>query len=178
VDDICTAAGVTKGSFFHHFASKEELGVAAIEQFGVMASDVFGNAPYVNLPDPLDRVLGYVDFRAAMLDGDVALYSCLLGTSVQEVYATHPAIRAACEQGMTEHIDELVKDITAAKQQYAPDAAWSAESIGYYIQAVLQGSFIYAKVKQGPQVARDNLAHLRRYLEMLFQPTGSTQPQE
>ena len=178
VDDICAAAGVTKGSFFHHYASKEELGVAAIEQFGVMASEVFGNAPYVGLPDPLDRVLGYVDFRASMLDGDVALYSCLLGTSVQEVYATHPAIRAACEQGMTEHIDELVKDITAAKQKYAPDAAWSAQSVGYYIQAVLQGSFIYAKVKQGPQVARDNLAHLRRYLEMLFKPTGNTPPKE
>ena len=29
VDDLCAAAGVTKGAFFHHFKSKEELGVAA-----------------------------------------------------------------------------------------------------------------------------------------------------
>jgi TetR/AcrR family transcriptional repressor of nem operon len=28
VDDLCQAAAVTKGSFFHHFKSKEELGVA------------------------------------------------------------------------------------------------------------------------------------------------------
>ena len=29
VDDICHQAGVTKGSFFHHFKSKDELALAA-----------------------------------------------------------------------------------------------------------------------------------------------------
>ena len=29
IDDLCHAAGVTKGAFFHHFRSKEELAVAA-----------------------------------------------------------------------------------------------------------------------------------------------------
>src|SRR3546814_5742043 len=31
VDEICVAAGVTKGAFFHHFVSKEALAVAAAE---------------------------------------------------------------------------------------------------------------------------------------------------
>ncbi len=168
VDDICSEAGVTKGGFFHHFASKEQLAKAALEQFGAMASQLFHGAPYASLPDPRDRILGYVDFRIAILTGALHEYTCLFGTTVQETYATHPALRAACDSGMTEHIEMLARDIEASKQLYAPDATWSAESLGYFMQSVLQGGFIFAKVKQGPAVAVESLMHLRRYLEMLF----------
>ena len=168
VDDICAEAGVTKGGFFHHFASKEQLAKSAMEQFGVMASKLFHGAPYTSLPDPRDRILGYVDFRAALLSGQIHEYTCLFGTTVQETYTTHPDLREACDRGMTEHIEMLTRDIEAAKQLYAPGATWSAESVGYFIQSVLQGAFIFAKVKQGPAVAVESLTHLRRYLETLF----------
>ena len=34
IEDICEAAGLTKGSFFHHFKGKEELALAAAEHWG------------------------------------------------------------------------------------------------------------------------------------------------
>lgn len=174
VDDICHRAGVTKGSFFHHFKSKDDLAVTAAEHFSAMAEGLFAAAPFHHPDDPLQRVLGYVDFRASILTGELADYTCLLGTLVQETYATHPQIRFACDRGMSAHIAALTRDLEAAKQRYAPDAPWSAESVGYFIQSVLQGSFIFAKAKQDPQVARDSLAHLRRYLETLFPQPRST----
>lgn len=168
VDDICAAASVTKGSFFHHFDSKEELGVAAIERFGAMAATLFANAPYRSKSDPRDRVLGYVDFRIALLRGEIPLYTCLIGTTVQEAYATHPNLRTACDRMLSEHVAELTRDLAAAKSRYAPDASWDPESVGYFMQCVLQGAFIFAKAKQSPEIATASLGHLRNYLVTLL----------
>ena len=172
VDDICKAARLTKGSFFHHFASKEELAIAAAEFFAAMAAGFFETAPYRSLPDPLDRLLGYVDFRITILQGPICDFSCLLGTFVQELYETHPAIRGACEKHMGDHIAELAKDAAEAKARYTADAPWTPESVAVHMQVVLQGSLILAKATQGPEVAIESLRHLRRYLELLFKPSG------
>src|SRR6478752_2341926 len=79
VDELCRAAGVTKGAFFHHFRSKEELAVAAAAHFGAMADAIFSTAPFRALPGARERVLGYVDFRREILQGALPDYTCLLG---------------------------------------------------------------------------------------------------
>ncbi len=178
IEDICETAGLTKGSFFHHFDSKEELALAAATHFAAMADAVFATAPYQSAADPLDRLLGYVDFRIAILRGSLPEFTCLLGTMVQETYETHPAIRAACDQAMSSHIAVLTRYIEAAKKRYAPRASWSPESVSYFIQGVLQGSFIFAKAKQDPEVARGNLDHLRCYLKFLFSQPGNNRRKE
>ena len=170
VEDICEAAGLTKGSFFHHYSSKEDLALAAAEHFSAFADGIFSAAPYQAFTDPLDRLLGYVDFRKAILQGELPEYTCLLGTMVQETYETHPAIRKACDRCISAHAATLVVDIEAAVKKYSLSPQWSVESLAYYTQAVIQGAFILAKAQQSSHVAADCLDHLRRYIEILFNP--------
>jgi len=176
IEDICEAAGLTKGSFFHHFKSKEDLALAAAGHFAAMAEAVFATAPYQSIADPLARLLGYVDFRIAILQGSLPEFTCLLGTMVQETYDTHPALRTACDTHISAHAEQVATIIAEAKRRYAPRAPWSAESLALHIQAVIQGAFILAKARQGPRVAVDCLQHLRRYLETQFTPTKEHKP--
>jgi TetR/AcrR family transcriptional repressor of nem operon len=176
VEDICEAAELTKGSFFHHFESKEDFAIAAADHWIKVTSPAFVSAAYRTLLDPLDRLLAYIDFRKALLTNPLPDFTCFAGTIIQEVYETHPAVRDACEKSISGHAATLEADIEEAICLYCADRPFSAESLALHTQAVLQGAFILAKAKQGPAVAVDCLEHLRRYIQMLFasrQPTAT-----
>ncbi len=170
VDELCNQAGVSKGAFFHYFKSKDALAVAAANHWSASTGAFFETAPYHEHGDPLDRVLGYLDFRKAILKGEIAEFTCLAGMMVQEIYGTNPDIRQACEASISGHAATIEADIAEAMKRYRIRGPWTAESLALHTQAVIQGAFILAKAKGSAPIAAASIDHLRRYIELLFQP--------
>ncbi len=169
VDELCKAAGVTKGAYFHHFESKDALGVAAANHWAETTGELFEHAPYHQPADPLDRVLAYIAFRRAIISDDIPAFTCLVGTMAQEVHVTSPDIRDAAAGSIFGHAKTLEADIQAAidARGIVPEG-WDAASLSRHFQAVLQGGFILAKAGDDPDLARESVDHLDRYVRLLF----------
>ena len=172
LDQMCQAAGVTKGAFFHHFASKEALGVALANYWSSSTEGFFAEAPYHHHPRAIDRVLGYVDLRLALISGPAESFSCVAGTMLQESFRSSTAIRQACEDSIMGNARAITADLEQALLDAGRDGADGA-GLARHVQSVIQGAFILAKSQDAPQaaeMAKETIGHLRRYLEMLLSP--------
>ncbi|MBA8842785.1 TetR/AcrR family transcriptional repressor of nem operon [Ochrobactrum sp. RH1CCR137] len=174
VDDICTKASLSKGAFFHHFSSKEDLAVAAANYWSETTGALFADAAYHAPEDPLERVLAYVELRKQLVQGELPDFTCLVGTMTQEVYETNSVIRDACWASISGHADTLVPDIAAAMERYPVAGDFTAGSLALHTQAVIQGAFIIAKASGDPQRAVESIDHLKRYISLLFKQPANT----
>jgi TetR/AcrR family transcriptional repressor of nem operon len=167
VDDLCAAAGVTKGAFFHHFPSKEALGVALIDDWTETTGAMFAAHPYNSLPDPLDRVFAYIALRREILGQPIAEFSCVAGTTVQEAFETSPPIRAAAARSITSGFEHVRAHLAAALAEH-PVEGVTADSLARLFQVIVQGGIILAKAAGTADPAREAFDHLERYLRLLF----------
>lgn len=169
VDEICQKAKVTKGSFFHYFKSKEELGKILLERFCCDSQAEMKSCACLkeNEPDPLKRVYAHIDYGVEFFKS-VEGNRCLLGTMAHELSETHPEIREMCARGFESWAKIFISDLSQAKKKYAPKANFDPKSLADHLIATIEGAQILAKVKHNSKVMEKSLMHFKDYLNYLF----------
>ncbi|HTT76123.1 MAG TPA: TetR/AcrR family transcriptional regulator [Candidatus Binataceae bacterium] len=168
IDDICKAAGFTKGGFFHHFESKEQLAEEVLDRFFTLQQESIAKGGYRKHKDPLRRVYGYVNRLIELSKGPEMLSGCLLGSFTHEMAGTNPAMRGLCARRFAQWVEGFKQDLDDAKAQHAPRTAFDTGSLSEHLIAVLQGSVILAKAQQDAKIVERNLQHFKRYMKELF----------
>jgi TetR/AcrR family transcriptional repressor of nem operon len=156
VQDITDAAGVPKGSFYNHFASKEVLGVEVVKLYAERAVGYRSSLDDASLA-PLARI--EQDFRAmvqANVDSGFAC-GCLLGNFSTELSSQSAMIREQVELAYQEWADALAQTIAAAQQDGSVPDDWSAAERANAIINTWQGA-----------VARSKAAHGRAPLDLFL----------
>lgn len=168
VDDVCVEAGVTKGGFFHHFASKKEFAAAVLAHYWTSTQAMLAAAPFCELDDPLERLHGYLDLFAALARDPSVPKSCLFGNLAQELAPTHASLRTACARGFADWAQQIAADLDEAKRRHAPAAEFDGVGLAEYFIAVYEGSLVLAKAKGDAAVLEESVEHFRRYVVLLL----------
>lgn len=168
VDQVCGEAGLTKGSFFHYFKSKEQIGEAAIDYFSCCQRDTHSQGSFNQLKDPLERFLGMLDFFASKVNDPTCPKACLVGNLAQELSNTNSELRSCCEASFDAWTRGLTALLTAAKEKHPPAIDFEPESVANMMLSLVQGSLLVAKTKQDAAIIVQNVKHCRSYIETLF----------
>ncbi|MEX2260692.1 MAG: TetR/AcrR family transcriptional regulator [Bryobacteraceae bacterium] len=171
IDHVCEQSGVTKGAFFHHFKTKEDLAEACLAAWDCQAAAMEEAAPFQAIRNPRKKVLGYMKFFADVFDNPKILKSCLAGTTAQEVADTNPPLRDAanvCFRNAEKRFQALLDDACATARKPVDTASLARLWI-----ATMQGSLILSKASEDGSVIRKNLEHVKQYIAG-FLPQGRT----
>ncbi len=168
IDEICKKASTTKGSFFHYFKNKEELGIELVEQFAQGSIDLLKTACLEAGDDPLDRIYGLIDSFIRFAETE-DFKGCLIGTFAQELSRTHPGIISVCSSAIDLTTKLLKENLENAKEKYAPNSPIDIDGLANCLYSIIQGSIIITKAKDDSAVMRKNLSQYKQYIGILFQ---------
>ena len=170
VDEICTAAGVSKGSFYHFFATKEVLGLAVLDAFYAEGGETVRQGACVDIGDPVERRLGLFDHLEEMAP-QFWRRGCLMGNFATELAESNPAIRTR----VAEMLGELARQLARLFAPVAEDPDEAAE-LAEQTLMVLEGSIILARAYGDPNRIASGVRRYRRSLEQRVHSSGGSRP--
>ena len=157
VGEICSQAGVNKGSFYYFFPSKQDLALAVIDQFGAANEAQLSKVLESDAP-PLERLALFFDesYRAHR-DSRAAcgkLLGCPIGNLALEMGSQDEVLRERLRTVLDAQIDRFAAVLQEAidRGDLPPqDARGTAASL----MALIEGTLMLAKASDDTEVLRD-----------------------
>ncbi len=174
VDHVLNEVGITKGAFFHHFKSKDDLARALLQRYAERDERIYretrDRAEKLS-DDPLQQVLLYIGLFQEMFEGLTEPYpGCLFASYIYELQQFGDDTRELIRSSFTKWRELLQEKFEAVARRYPPRIEVSAASLADAFTVVLEGAFITSKALNEPKLVSDQLRHFRNYVELLFRP--------
>jgi TetR/AcrR family transcriptional repressor of nem operon len=177
VDAVVATASTTKGGFFHHFASKQELARALVERY--VASDMelletlLAKAERLS-DDPLQQLLLFVGLQEDLVD-EIAggTPGCLYASVMYEQELVDETTRHLIGDAVRAWRARTRMKLDEVAARYPPRVAVDLDALADQGLAIYEGTFVLSRALGEPELLRGQLRHFRTYLELLFAPEPS-----
>jgi TetR/AcrR family transcriptional regulator, transcriptional repressor for nem operon len=171
IDSVLAAVGCSKGAFFHHFPSKAELGRAMVERYAAADADLLESLmaeAEARSDDPAEQLVAFVaafERATVTIAGEQPgclfvsfIYEADLGSGTGEIVA---GSILTWRERILAKLEEAAEDRPSLSSLDLP-------SLADQVFTIFEGGFLLARALDDPAALSRQLAHLRHYLELLF----------
>jgi TetR/AcrR family transcriptional repressor of nem operon len=155
VNDIVLAAGVPKGSFYNHFASKEALAIEVLRRY----VDELGLRELTELPgSPIEQLRTHLRTNIEAREVAGIEYGCLLGNFSTDAVALNEELREAVKQGFARWFDAVSSAIGRAQAAGEIANETDADTLARYVVSSFEGAIAQAKTLRTGEPIKDFLS--------------------
>lgn len=166
IDEILKKTHVTKGSFFHHFKNKDDMGVAMVSEIMYPGMYRMMIEPLLAGEDPIQEIYEMMNGLLSNEEAFRAEYGCPAINLIQEMAPLKPAFNAALSRLMKHWLKAINESLQKAKSTGQIDPNTNTEEVAIFILSGYGGVRNLGKV-QGRACYHAYLNTLRTYLQKL-----------
>lgn len=176
IDDVLAATSLTKGGFFYHFKSKQDLAKALIQRFSDVELQfmirLFRRAEELS-DDPLQQMLIYLKLlQEEFRPGGNAATGCLFAAYCYEAQQFDESVLIACSTGVQDHRRYVAERMDRILARYQPAYPVTGAELSDQLFCVIQGAFVVARSVGDTQVIVRQIELARELLKLLFRPAS------
>lgn len=162
INDILTTAGVPKGSFYYYFSSKEDFGLAIIDNFANRYQNRIKDFLEDEQYSPLTRLRNYFESKIADMATCECADGCLIGNLAQELSAQNELFRDRLNQIFNSWEQHFTQCLIAAFEAGELDDGKNLNQLAKFVLSSWEGAILQAKVAK-------SIVPMQTFVDILFQ---------
>ena len=161
IESVLKAAGVPKGSFYHHFGSKENFGIEVINLFAVRYAQKLHSFFDDQSVAPLERIRNYLEHSIEHLTHENFSKGCLIGNLGQELADQNERFRDRLAEIFCDWLNIFADCLRQAQQAGTLNPRLDAQKLASFLLSGWEGAILRAKVMRSPEP-------LKQFVGILF----------
>ncbi|MDJ0595102.1 MAG: TetR family transcriptional regulator C-terminal domain-containing protein [Pleurocapsa sp. MO_226.B13] len=162
INEILTTAGVPKGSFYYYFSSKEEFGLAIIEDFAEKYRNKLENLVKDRQSSPLTRLRNFFESGITDMEKCRCTDGCLIGNLGQELSAQNELFRDRLNRIFADWERSFLQCLQAAEEAGEISNESDLAELAKFILSSWEGAILRAKVTK-------SVTPMKNFVKILFE---------